>query len=354
MFEDLIKKITSELPLMQFRLMTEMKNDDEQTSVISFIKWESPVAYIVSVINCSDVSIDRFENYIYKRGLEIYDNNRQLINSVICVNILASDDISLVKSFADEKQTETDLSVHNVWWYTNGKELYFGKNQPTKLYGIEKSVKKAIEKDGAADKSIESIHRDAVKKSKLKTVVNIPTATYIFIVLNIIIFAIEGFIGENTAVISFGLNNEFVFRYRQWYRLITYMFLHSGLEHIAMNCISLYIYGSRTEKYCGSRYFAIIYILSGIVGGLLSAACNEGFSVGASGAIFGIIGLMIAICRKTGKQIDGLSYITMITLAIVNIGFGFISPQIDNFGHLGGFVAGAALGIISYRENITN
>ena len=129
------------------------------------------------------------------------------------------------------------------------------------------------------------------------------------------------------------------------------MFLHGGIEHIAMNSLSLYIYGTRTEKYSGTAKFIFVYIISGIAGGLLSALFNYSFAVGASGAIFGIIGFMLALCRKTGKQIDGLGYMTMLLIAIVSIGFGFADPQIDNFGHIGGFIAGFIVGNIMYRKN---
>ena len=281
--------------------------------------------------------------------------NKSFINNVICVNILADTDISEIKKFSDERELETDGNTHCVWWYTDGEKLYFGKNQPSKVFGIEKAINKALtygkEQKNDENMSLEGIHKAAVEKSKLKEVTKIPFATYILLAVNILIFICEFILGEESIVNKFAVNGAYVFEYHQWYRIFTYMFLHGGIEHIAMNSLSLYIYGTRTEKYSGTAKFIFVYIVSGIAGGLLSALFNDGFAVGASGAIFGIIGFMLALCRKTGKQIDGLGYMTMLLIAIVSIGFGFADLQIDNFGHIGGFIAGFIVGNIMYRKN---
>lgn len=355
MFEELLRKITAELPLMQFKMTAMLKNSGNTTSAAIFARAESPVIYVVSIVDNKRILIGEFDKYIRKVAAELNEKNKSFINNVICVNILADTDISEIKKFSDERELETDGNTHCVWWYTDGEKLYFGKNQPSKVFGIEKAINKALtygkEQKNDENMSLEGIHKAAVEKSKLKEVTKIPFATYILLAVNILIFICEFILGEESIVNKFAVNGTYVFEYHQWYRIFTYMFLHGGIEHIAMNSLSLYIYGTRTEKYSGTAKFIFVYIISGIAGGLLSALFNDGFAVGASGAIFGIIGFMLALCRKTGKQIDGLGYMTMLLIAIVSIGFGFADPQIDNFGHIGGFIAGFIVGNIMYRKN---
>jgi rhomboid protease GluP len=131
------------------------------------------------------------------------------------------------------------------------------------------------------------------------------------------------------------------------WRLLTSMFLHSGVTHLALNMLSLYFLGSFVEAAFGrARYFAL-YLLSGISGGLayLYFGEFEAPAVGASGAIFGLLGgvLGYSLRRGTFSWQNPLIRQLLILLAL-NLYLGFLIPNISTTAHLGGLAGGAAFG----------
>jgi len=127
----------------------------------------------------------------------------------------------------------------------------------------------------------------------------------------------------------------------QWYRLITAAFLHANIEHIAFNMFTLAIVGAPIEAEIGRIRFGALYIVSALGGSvgsyLLSPAGQLG--LGASGAIFGLMGAYFVIARR--RRWDSS---TILGLIIVNLVIGFASSGIDWRAHLGGLVTGAVVG----------
>ncbi len=124
----------------------------------------------------------------------------------------------------------------------------------------------------------------------------------------------------------------------QWYRLVTAMFLHYGIFHVAVNMYALWIMGQALESMLGRLRFAALYFASGIGGSILSFAFGEvlGQSAGASGAIFGLFGAFFIILRRRNLETGGI--VAMIALNLV---FTFTFPNIDWRGHVGGLIVGA-------------
>ena len=139
---------------------------------------------------------------------------------------------------------------------------------------------------------------------------------------------------------------EFVAEGQLW-RLLTSAFLHSGLTHLALNMISLYFLGTFAEAAFGRGRFFAMYTLSGLSGGLAYLYFGEFDSqaVGASGAIFGLLGgvLGYAIRRGTFSWQNPVIRQLLILLAF-NLFIGASIPNISNTAHLGGLVGGAAFG----------
>ena len=139
----------------------------------------------------------------------------------------------------------------------------------------------------------------------------------------------------------------------EYWRLFSAMFLHSGLIHLGFNVIGLLIFGHQIERLYGYARFFVIYILAGLAGSITSYAFNlssapHAIGVGASGAVFGILGALVAfflsnrnLLGKMGRQ----TLIGLLLLAAVNLAVGFIMPGIDNFAHIGGFAGGLLLGL---------
>jgi rhomboid protease GluP len=154
-------------------------------------------------------------------------------------------------------------------------------------------------------------------------------------------------------LISMGaISHELVLRGEVW-RLIAYMFLHVGWLHWLSNSWALYQLGTLYEVLFGSKRFTLIFFATGIVAGIASAVLHEGPAVGASGAVFGIMGAFIFSIRRSPlyrHQPWTRSLIGQLVFWIaVNIAIGYSLPFIDNTAHLGGLIAGLILGLIPHR-----
>jgi rhomboid protease GluP len=125
------------------------------------------------------------------------------------------------------------------------------------------------------------------------------------------------------------------------------MFLHGGFLHFAMNGWGLFQLGGLFESWLGSWRLLLVYFATGIAGSLASAGLSGNPSVGASGAIFGILGALVGfLLRRHGTLTpDGKSILMQLLLwAAVNVYLGFSEPGIDNYAHLGGCAAGLLIG----------
>ncbi|MCI0686713.1 MAG: rhomboid family intramembrane serine protease [Sporichthyaceae bacterium] len=128
-----------------------------------------------------------------------------------------------------------------------------------------------------------------------------------------------------------------------WYRLVTAMFLHTQPLHLALNMFALWIFGSQLEPVLGRIRFVTLYLLCGIAGCAASYAFSHPnqASLGASGAVFGLVGAALVIGRRLSWDMSMAA--TFLGLSLV---IGFMSERIDWRAHLGGLVAGLALGAV--------
>jgi rhomboid protease GluP len=140
----------------------------------------------------------------------------------------------------------------------------------------------------------------------------------------------------------------------EWWRLMSAMFLHGGFDHIFGNIVVLYIVGLACEHAFGGARTALVYFASGIAGGLLSMTMGPGPSVGASGAIFGVIAAVIVVLYRWQDRFfvrDKRIGFVLLVWAGWQILTGLANPFIDNFAHLGG-LAGGALAALALRPRL--
>jgi rhomboid protease GluP len=140
----------------------------------------------------------------------------------------------------------------------------------------------------------------------------------------------------------------------EWWRLLTSVFIHFGIAHLAFNMIALAMFGPLVECLCGSVNYLLIYLAAGIAGGLASIAWQPDVnSAGASGAIFGILGALLAAQLRAGDSfpVDVLRPIRNTTLLFLGLSLyaGFKYKGIDNAAHLGGATAGFLIGVAAAR-----
>ncbi|GFI61854.1 rhomboid protease GluP [Clostridiales bacterium] len=341
MFHSFLSKLAVELSNEHFCLITNVNGSVSYDRAAIYGKDESPVFYFVAIYDFDKITTEKLHNFLIEHENSLLRGS--LFSSIICVNILYSNDLEAVASFSNSMEEPRDIDIHNVWWYTDGSKLYSGNGQPDKVYGIERCVERAISAGHSSNGDIEEISRKAFDKARLTPTGVFPAVTAAVITSNIIIFLLgQG----NDFMYRYGLNGELIFHSKQYFRLFTYMFIHADVEHILLNMISMFIYGTRIEKYFGGIDTIAIYFLSGFAGGILSALNNTGFAVGASGAIFGLMGALLIISKITRQRIDGLGYMSMLVVAVANIGLGYTNISVDNYGHIGGLLMGMAIGVL--------
>ena len=208
-----------------------------------------------------------------------------------------------------------------------------------------------VEKTGHKEKGMELLFKitDDINKSNVKKNAKLdklfskktPYITYIIMGICFIMFLITGMGNDTGVLIKYGANLDVLVKNGEYYRLLTSMFLHSGLLHLFFNMYALYIIGPQVESFFGKTKYLIIYLLSGISGSLLSVAFNVNtVSVGASGAIFGLFGALLYFGYNYRGYLGNVIKSQILPVVIINLIFGFISTGVDVAGHIGGLIGG--------------
>ena len=165
-----------------------------------------------------------------------------------------------------------------------------------------------------------------------------PIITYALIAINVVVFILSVF---NDAILPmFAVNRELIVNFNQYYRLFTGMFLHAGILHLLFNMYALYIIGMQLESFLGKAKYLIVYLLSGIGASMLSIFFSNSFSVGASGAIFGLMGALLYFGYHYRVYLDSVVKSQIIPLIVLNLILGFTISGVDNWAHIGGLVSG--------------
>ena len=180
------------------------------------------------------------------------------------------------------------------------------------------------------------------------------------VALNVLIFVAMAVSGidmmqpDGRRLIAWGSNFGPLTTNGQWWRLFTAMFLHAGIVHLGLNMWVLLYCGRIVERLYGSLHFLLLYMAAGLVGSIASLLWNPMInSVGASGAIFGVYGGLLAFMFNRRNQVptnimkeQGLSAIIFI---VYSLSYGMRQEGIDNAAHLGGLVGGLAMGWLLAR-----
>jgi membrane associated rhomboid family serine protease len=192
------------------------------------------------------------------------------------------------------------------------------------------------------------------QKTKVRTAATLtkaPQLTYALIAINLAAFVAAstggGGLGTSGPVYEHGVLYAAAVADGEWWRIVTAGFLHGGLLHIAFNMYFLYFIGTLLEPAIGRLRFGIIYFVS-LIGGSFGALLlsPDAPTVGASGAVFGLMGAAILAMRARG--IDPMQSGLGVTL-LLNLGITFLIPNISIGGHLGGLFAGGIVGYLMFE-----
>lgn len=193
-------------------------------------------------------------------------------------------------------------------------------------------------------KLTEDMNQNTMKKEKkLEKIFSPkkPVVTYILIVLNLMVFLYGVLHGNDELINMFGNNYELV-QNGEFYRLLTCMFVHADIMHILFNMIALYSIGPVVERYYGKSKFLLIYLVSGLLGSIFSGVfmTADSISIGASGAIFGLLGSICYFTYYYRATLQGILRGSIMPVIIINLVIGLISSSIDLSAHIGGLIGG--------------
>lgn len=173
-----------------------------------------------------------------------------------------------------------------------------------------------------------------------------PIVTYIFLGLLVAAFLWLSFQGGTTNSFNLikwgGKFNPLIYA-GEWWRFISPIFLHSGLMHLASNAVMLYIVGAWAERIYGKWRYVLILLLGGICGNIASFALNMNLSVGASTAVFAVMGALLYLVVLKPNLYAKTIGVSIASLVAINLLIDVFSSQIDIAGHIGGLVGGFLL-----------
>lgn len=181
----------------------------------------------------------------------------------------------------------------------------------------------------------------------MKTWKDQPIVSIILVAVNVLVYILCNFMGD----FLYGrgsLDGFFVLVNKEYDRILWSMFLHSGMSHLFNNMLILFFLGSMIEKEVGHVRYALMYLASGIGGNLLSLLAKVvnndiAVSLGASGAIFGLDGVLLAMVLFSGREMENVTPVRVLLMILYSLYSGFTGQNIDNAAHVGGLLTGFLL-----------
>ena len=241
---------------------------------------------------------------------------------------------------------------HFAWYLDTDKDaLFIPQNHAEDFYGLKAKVEQFLTEKELYEED-ESTESACIKKEKQKrkSIKELPYINGIIILINMIVFLLYAFNPE--VLYNGGAFSIFLIRKtNEYYRFLTSVFIHADLNHLLSNMLVLFFLGNCLESKVGHLKYAVLYLISALGGNLLSAIYEDYFrnmlaTVGASGAIFGVIAAVFILVIVKGGRWENITLSRMLLMIAYSLYSGFISENVNNAAHIGGFVAGMILMII--------
>ncbi|MCM1184940.1 MAG: rhomboid family intramembrane serine protease [Lachnoclostridium sp.] len=185
---------------------------------------------------------------------------------------------------------------------------------------------------------------------RLNNLKYLPIVSILLVGTNVIVFVLCTFTGDllyNKGELSlWGVIGQ-----KQYLRILWSLFLHGDINHIFNNMLILFFLGAMIEKEVGHFCYAAIYFVSGIGGNLVSlwykGMINEQVgSIGASGALFGLDGLLLAMVLFSRRRMESVTPVRVVLMIVYSLYGGFTGNNIDNAAHVGGLLIGFMAGTL--------
>ena len=281
----------------------------------------------------------KFDRFKLKKILGNLKKKTFSINMpVLSIYTDVGEDVDLI----DNENNILSILVRNISDIKNDSLVKVFPDIVEKTHHDEKGVELFV-------KISDDINKDSFEKSKkVEKIFSMkqPIITYGIIAICALMFVMTYIFGngsnDSMTLIKFGANASWLVRNGEYYRLFACMFLHAGIIHLLCNMYSLYVIGPQVESFYGKLKYLFMYIFSGICGSILSLAfaSNNSISVGASGAIFGLLGSILYFGYHYRVYLGNVLRSQIVPVIIVNLFIGFMLAGVDNFAHIGGLLGG--------------
>ena len=268
------------------------------------------------------------------------------------LNILLdiNEDVSI-----EEAKNIASVSIQTVKDIMNAPSLGMFEGMEDKLKMDEKGFDLIIDVTNDINQKTEKenkIYESIFKEKKI-----VVTTALIFI--NVVVFFVTCVLSNmkltTGALVSFGALFTPLVKMGEIWRLVTTGFLHANIFHLLFNMYSLYLIGTQVENFIGKWKFLTLYLISLLSASLMSGVINSyTVSVGASGAIFGLLGALVYFGYQYRVYLGSILKNQIIPLIVLNLLLGFLQSGIDNAAHIGGLIGGlfAAMALgVQQKEN---
>jgi len=325
---------------------------------------ESTIISVVHALNGEEFTVEQYKHMLVKIKANFIDRGLQEIYLLSLIFTLSPGN---AKQFCLEEDEHWIIDL-------NSNQLIIYETQSSDFMGLRGELENMLEEElnyqklqgdtkgglGYENSSFRDTVQNKTSKIRVFTLMNT-----IIIGINIIAYLVmyhtDLFGGTDQMIRKGGIFWYYVIENKEYYRILTSLFMHSGIEHLLNNMIVLLFVGANLERVTGKLKYLLLYFGTGIIADISSIVYNmvkdkQGneikavYSIGASGAIFGIVGAMIYIIIVNKGRLEGISSRQIILFAIFGLYGGIINVGIDNAAHIGGILSGVLLAILLYRR----
>lgn len=318
------------------------------SEVVVLVKFENNLANVLQIIDyAKELYLDKEQYEEVKNSLRKMFTEKGISETHILSLILAED------TSKSELLAKDDPFCWQI--LSKEKELLIGEDKQPDFYGVKGLIENFLTKykEDPEQFSVieEPVEQELSWKEKFKAYLKTAPYISIFLILANLVLCFccianpRFFYGKGCVGLPYVLQGEV-------YRLFTAMFLHGSIDHYFSNMLLLYFLGNMLERKVGRIRFGILYLLTGVIGNVFS--CFHEYisglryvSYGASGAVFGLIGMLFYMVMRRDERIE-VSMPSMIFMVIYCIYSSFVGIQVNVAAHLGGLLSGMLLMFVFY------
>ncbi len=369
MFYKFSKSIFDDLVTNGFHILTgeavkQIYNDN--TEIVALEKQHGSMLYIVFIHNTLHHETEKLLGELIKINdylwhLPYIKNFKQVIVLNILPTTTETIDDSL-KNLLNTPSNIPDSLVYNVFWEADltKSEIHAGTNQPSKILGIERHVKQAMsnlknnEVVTPSNKSVAEVYKDTVISTIKSTQLNLrpPYATLGLILFMFFILIFTEYVSP-FSIIKLNVNANSVINQGELYRIFSAIFVHVGIYHFLNNALGIYIFGARIERVYGKINMLMTFMLAAVIGNIFSILLLPySHSVGASGGVFGLLGLALGVTLVNRNVLLGLDFNIIAIMTVVMVSSSFIVPDVNAVAHISGLLVGLLISVYFVFDDI--